>query len=173
MTRLLRNLLGAVTLAASGTYTFVYLYRWEWNRAIMSAAIFVAAEVALVGSLLVQRLKRVSDRLDALDGDARRAAGTGVRLARIREAAPPPRRSFAWLADPGRMNVFVPVLMGAGVLLSGVAWVVERVARATVTPVAERGLAAQLDGLALPAEGFVAAEPSPLEVLRGPVGRRP
>src|SRR5690606_41246707 len=92
MTRLLRNLLGAVTLAASGTYTFVYLYRWEWNRAIMSAAIFVAAEVALVGSLLVQRLKRVSDRLDALDGDARRAAGTGVRLARIREARSEERR---------------------------------------------------------------------------------
>ncbi|HLT69713.1 MAG TPA: hypothetical protein VKZ72_06080 [Acidimicrobiales bacterium] len=172
MTRLLRNLLGAVTLAASGTYTFVYLYRWEWNRAIMSAAIFVAAEVAVVGWLLAQRLKHVSDRLDALDGDPRRASGPGVRLARIRESAPPPRRNFAWLADPGRMNVFVPVLMGAGVLLSGVAWIVERVARSTVTPVAERGLAAQLDGLALPPEGFVAAAPGPLEVLRGPVGRR-
>src|SRR5690606_4807780 len=143
MTRLLRNLLGAVTLAASGTYTFVYLYRWAWNRAIMSAAIFVAAEVAVVGWLLAQRLEHVSDGLDALAGDPRRAPGPGVRLARIRESAPPRRRSFAWLADPGRMNVFVPVLMGAGVLLSGVAWIVERVARSTVTPVAERGLAAQ------------------------------
>ena len=70
------------------------------------------------------------------------------------------------------MNVFVPVLMGAGVLLSGVAWLVERIARATVTPVAERGLAAQLDGLALPTHGFAAAEREPLDLLRGPAGRR-
>jgi hypothetical protein len=71
------------------------------------------------------------------------------------------------------MNVFVPVLMGAGVLLSGIAWVVERLARATVTPVAERGLAAQLDGLALPAHGFATAERAPLDLLRGPVASRP
>ena len=67
------------------------------------------------------------------------------------------------------MNVFVPVLMGAGVLMSGIAWLVERVARATVRPAAERGLAAQLDGLALPANGFVAVERQPLDLLRGPV----
>ena len=29
-------------MAASGSYVFVYLYRWEWNRALISAAIFVA-----------------------------------------------------------------------------------------------------------------------------------
>ena len=93
-----------------------------------------------------------------------------MRLERIRTAAPPPRKTFAWLAKPEQMNVFVPVLMGAGVLLSGIAWLVERLARATVTPVAERGLAAQLDGLALPAHGFATAEREPLDLLRGPAG---
>ena len=63
--RILRVLLGGLTLAASGTYTFVYLYRWEWNRALMSAAIFIAAEVAVMGSLLSQRLKVIDRRLDA------------------------------------------------------------------------------------------------------------
>ena len=117
-----------------------------------------------MGSLLAQRLKVIDDRLDAPAHPAP--------LDRIRDAAPPPRARFAWLARPEHMNVFVPVLMGAGVLLSGVAWLVERVARATVRPVAERGLSAQLDGLALPPHGFVMAEPDPLDLLRGPV-RRP
>lgn len=168
--RLIRTLLGGATLAASGTYTFVYLYRWEWNRALMSAAIFIAAEVAVMGSLLAQRLRVISDRLDAQQTSEATPART-VRLERIHATAPPPRVGFAWLSRPGQMNVFVPVLMGAGVLLSGVAWIVERVARMSVTPVAERGLAAQLDGLALPANGFVTSERAPLDLLRGPVGR--
>jgi hypothetical protein len=169
-TRALRTLLGGVTLAASGAYTFIYLYRWEWNRALMSAAIFVAAEVAVMGSLLAQRLKVVTERLDKMESPT---PAQTVRLERIRSTAPPPRPTFAWLARPEQMNVFVPVLMGAGVLLSGIAWVVERLARATVTPVAERGLAAQLDGLALPAHGFATAERAPLDLLRGPVASRP
>jgi hypothetical protein len=168
--RIIRTLLGGATLAASGTYTFVYLYRWEWNRALMSAAIFIAAEVAMMGSLLAQRLKVIGQRLDAHEAPA---PPQTVRLERIRSSAPPAWTNFAWLSRPEQMNVFVPVLMGAGVLLSGIAWVVERVARATVTPVAERGLAAQLDGLALPAQGFATAERAPLDLLRGPVGRLP
>ncbi len=171
--RLIRSLLGGATLAASGTYTFVYLYRWEWNRALMSAAIFVAAEVAVMGSLLAQRLKVISDRLDAHDSPASAPAPAHtVRLERIQSSAPPARANFAWLSRPEQMNVFVPVLMGAGVLMSGIAWIVERIARATVTPVAERGLAAQLDGLALPAHGFATAERAPIDLLRGPIGRR-
>jgi hypothetical protein len=163
--RFIRSVLGGVTLAASGAYTFVYLYRWEWNRALMSAAIFVAAEVAVMGSVLAERLKSISKRLDARDDDARQRAD------RIRETAPPARVSFDWLARPQHMNVFVPVLMGAGVLMSGLAWIVERVARATVRPVAEQGLAAQLDGLALPATGFLAGHEEPVDLLRGPIRR--
>ena len=161
--RFIRSVLGGVTLAASGAYTFVYLYRWEWNRALMSAAIFVAAEVAVMGSVLAERLRAITRRLDARDDDARRQ-----RVERIRETAPPARVGFDWLARPQQMNVFVPVLMGAGVLMSGLAWVVERVARATVRPVAERRLAAQLDGLAMPAAGLLAGHEEPVDLLRGP-----
>jgi hypothetical protein len=44
----------------------------------------------------------------------------------------PPRDQFAWLrASQSRTSVFIPVLLGAGVILSGLAWMVERIARAT------------------------------------------
>ena len=62
-----------------------------------------------------------------------------------------PRVGFAWLAKPDGMNVFIPVLLGAGALLSAVAWAVERLARATAGRAAERGLAGQLAALDLPA----------------------
>jgi hypothetical protein len=170
--RLLRTVLGGLTLAASGAYTFIYLYRWEWNRALMSAAIFIAAEVAVMGSLLSQRLKVISHRLDdQAAAPSRRAPAAVLRRERIHAAQPPARVGFAWLSRPEQMNVFVPVLMGAGVLMSGLAWLVERLARTTMSPMAERGLAARLDGLDLPAHGFVAAEHQPLDLLRGPVGR--
>jgi len=170
--RVLRTVLGGLTLAASGAYTFIYLYRWEWNRALMSAAIFIAAEVAVMGSLLSQRLKVISHRLDDQAAAPSRPAPAAVlRRERIHAAQPPARVGFAWLSRPEHMNVFVPVLMGAGVLMSGLAWLVERVARTTMSPMAERGLATRLDGLDLPADGFVTAEHQPLDLLRGPVGR--
>lgn len=182
--RLVRVVLGGVTLAASGAYTFIYLYRWEWNRAMISAAIFIAAEIAVIGSLLAHRIKVVSDCLDIVAdgprGSSLRAPTPPVavtvaarRRERIHESAPPPRAHFAWLARPERMNVFVPVLLGAGVVLSGLAWVVERLARRTVSPIAERGLTARLDGLSLPADGFVTQAHSPVDVLRGPLVDRP
>jgi uncharacterized protein YndB with AHSA1/START domain len=172
MTKLVRTLVAGATLAASGGYTFVYLYRWEWNRALMSAAIFIAAEVAVMGWLLAERLRVVNRKLDAqieaTRGDVHLRQARHRRTERIHETAPPARVSFEWLARPGQMNVFVPVLMGAGVLMSGLAWVVERIARRTVSPVAERGLAAQLDDLALPPGGFVVAAEAPTDLLRGP-----
>jgi hypothetical protein len=45
-----------LTLAASGAYIGIYLNRWEWNRALFVTMVFVAAEIALIGWLMVQRL---------------------------------------------------------------------------------------------------------------------
>ena len=42
-------------MVAAGWYVFVYLYRWEWNRALVSGIIFLAAEVALLGALVLER----------------------------------------------------------------------------------------------------------------------
>jgi hypothetical protein len=160
-----------VTLAAAGWYVFIYLARWEWNRALMAGVLFVAAELGLLGLLLLDRLARLERRLDERDRarparvappatvapplePAAPAAPDARVLTRVHDAAPPPRRPFAWLDPTDRMSVFVPVLLGAGVLLSGAAWLVERVARLTGGAALERRLAARLDVLALPPGGL-------------------
>jgi hypothetical protein len=175
-------LAGLVTLGASGWYVAVYLARWEWNRALMAGVIFLAAELGLLGVLLLDRMARLERRLDEhLPAERGRAAGphatgtnttrrhaTGSRrrepdprvLARVREAAPS-RRPFAWLDPADRLSVFVPVLLGAGVLLSGVAWVVERLARVTAGGTLDRDLATRLDVLALPPGGLLGGDEPP------------
>jgi hypothetical protein len=161
--RRLGLVIAGVTLAASGTYVFVYLYRWEWNRALISSALFIAAEVALVGMVLARRMKSIERQVDDLArADRRRIAGL------LHESAPPPRVTFDWLTRPERLGVFVPVLLGAGLILSALAWVVERLARLTAGPVAEHHLAARLDDLRLPPGGFLDAGHDRLDLLRGP-----
>jgi hypothetical protein len=157
------RLLTAVVLVVSGGYLLVYLYRWEWNRAIVSGIFFVAAEVALGFSVLLRRLRSIEQRLDPEPVPARSLASE--RLAATPVDRPDP---FAWL-DPGagRMGVFVPVLLGAGVILSAVAYLVERVAQVTAGPGVDRRLAQQLDLLAPPDGGLTGAgPPTPPEVTR-------
>ncbi len=157
--------LGLVVLCSSGFYVFVYLYRWEWNRALFAAALFIATEVALIGAVVVQRLAAMASLLDQL----RHRPVDPLVLARLQETTPPRRDHFAWMA-PRRddLGVFVPVLMGAGVVLSAVAWAVERLAGATARPALERGLAARLSVLSLPEGGLVGEGDHPLALLAGP-----
>lgn len=136
--------LAGATLAGSGTYVFVYLYRWEWNRAIIAGVFFLAAEMAVTTALVMARIR-------ALEAAQRPTAAPPEVLARLRESAPPPRDHFAWLRPQSdRLGVFVPILMGAGFVLSGLAWIVERLARSTATPRLERRLALGLAAMALP-----------------------
>jgi hypothetical protein len=144
-----------VVLVAAGWYVFVYLYRWEWNRALVSGIIFLAAEVALLGALVLDRLGKLGRRLDRLDHPP-----NGERVLRqLREHPPEPAKPFAWM-ERQEMNVFVPVLLGAGVLLSALAWVVDRIARLTAVPSMERGLARQLSTLQRPPGGLLGEEPT-------------
>ena len=139
-----------------GTYTIVYLVRWEWNRAIIAGLFFIAVEVVFVAMVVVDRLRALEGRIDALT--ARPSAEPSV-LEAISESAPPPRDQFGWLRDQvGGTNVFLPVLLGAGVLASSLAWVVEHLARATLSPVRERRLAESLDVLRPPAGGFLTTD---------------
>jgi hypothetical protein len=116
----LLRLVGWVVLLASGTYLLVYLYRWEWNRALISGLFFVAAEVALASAAILRRLAALERRLDeAARSDAPPSSQEGG------DGGP-----FAWLGGD-RLSVFVPVLLGVGVILSAVAYVVERTASAT------------------------------------------
>jgi len=167
-TRKMATLIAAATMAATGSYVFIYLARWEWNRALVSAAIFLAAELGLVALMLITRLQRVEAALTAPAG----SSGSDPRVRRhLHEAGRAETEvSFDWLVQPHQTGVFVPVLMGAGVVLSAIAWVVERIAKATVGPVAERGLSRRLRPLELPPHGLLhRAAADPLALLRGPV----
>ncbi|MBL1066388.1 hypothetical protein JK356_06810 [Streptomyces sp. 7-21] len=141
-------LIGTVAALGAAGYVVVYLYRWQWQRAILCGVLLLVVEVLLLGLALFDRIARLErallrDRDRGRDrgadaGPPGTAAGTG-------EAGGAPR--FAWLEqamDRERHTfVFVPVLMAAGVALSGVAWAVERVARAAMgaRPAAGRRLA--------------------------------
>ena len=170
ITRRIGTALAAVTLAGSGVYLFVYLYRWEWNRALMAGVFLLAAQTALSTTAVLNRLRALEGSQVA--GAAEPAPQT---LARVREAAPPARDHFAWMQPSAdRLGVFVPILMGAGFVMSGLAWLVERVARRTAGPVLEQGLAVRLSAFALPNQGLVPA-PVPrtdhrVALLLGPGG---
>ena len=156
---------GTVVLVASGIYFFVYLWRWEWNRAVVAGILFLAAEVGLSAATIL-------DRLRGLSFAASRGTSDPQVLARLHETAPPPRNYFAWLSPrEGHTSVFVPVLLGMGVVASALAAIVERLARATAKPVMERDLAARLGPVSWPTTGLVRPHVDPTAVLSRPVRR--
>ena len=162
--RLGRLLSGAV-LVASGSYVFIYLVRWEWNRALIAGLFFLAAELVLIADVLLARVGGLGRQME----QERTREQTTALAARLRANRPDSPGPFAWLApDRDRLDVFLPVLIGAGVVLSAVAYLVEQVSRVTAVPVAEHELARGLSTMALPIEGL-----SPLgrlpEVPPGPV----
>jgi hypothetical protein len=156
---------GAVVLVASGIYFFVYLWRWEWNRAVVAGILFLAAEVGLSAAVVLDRLRNLSFIASGGTPDPQV-------LARLKETAPPARNFFAWLSPrQGHAGVFVPVLLGMGVVASALAAVIERLARSTAKPVMERGLAARLGPLSWPATGLAEPHADPTAILSRPVRR--
>jgi hypothetical protein len=138
-----------VVLVASGAYLFIYLYRWEWNRALMAGVFFVAAEVALIGGAVMNRLRAIERRVDAAPSDGHGSA----RGAPARDRGP-----FAWLDEvSGGFGVFIPILLGAGVILSLVAWVVERLARYVTAPLSDAGHVTALRTLDVPTKPLAPA----------------
>jgi hypothetical protein len=139
-------LAGIGTLLAGGFYMVVSLNRWEWNRALFFGLIVLIAEVALATGLVLRRLSRLEyrTRVDP--------AVTGV----LRETRPPTPDRFAWLRDSTKeLNVFITFLIGGGVILSGIAWVVDRIASNTSSPAGEQKLARQLHGISYPSGGLL------------------
>jgi hypothetical protein len=70
------------------------------------------------------------------------------------DASPTPDR-FAWLTRPEQANVFITFIVGGGVILSGVAWVVDRVAARTSTPAGEERLTRALAPISYPPGGLL------------------
>ena len=160
--RTLSWIAGVLALVGAGAYVFIYLYRWEWNRAIMAGVLFLAAEIGVIAALILSRLKAIEDRMKE---QPPRDTYTEA-LKDIQDAAPEPRRHFAWMSDTDKLGVFVPVLMGAGVVISGIAWGVEKIASSTARPILERRLLARLAPISLPAGGLtgtsaIGAPPAP------------
>ncbi|WP_435130912.1 hypothetical protein [Actinacidiphila sp. bgisy144] len=158
-------LFGGLSTLAAAVYLVVYLYRWEWQRAVLCGVLLLAVEGFLVLAILLGRMGRLERRLN--DSDAR-AEEIRRRLEHAREQSA--THPFRWLgdgrgdgADPGegasRTFVFVPILMVTGAALSGVAWVIQRIAAATARPGAERRLAGRLAPLAAPPGGVHGAVP--------------
>ncbi|MHA4814709.1 hypothetical protein ACXZ65_10185 [Streptomyces aculeolatus] len=157
---------GGLSGAAAGGYFVVYLYRWEWQRALISGVLLLAVEVLLVGIVLHARVSRLRREV-AESRDRTEEILRGLERTR----SEPPR--FRWLEGrrpdgTHRTYVFVPVLMAAGAVMSAAAWAVQKVAAATGRP-ADRRTAARLAGLAAPPGGVGGAEP--LEAR--PAVRRP
>ena len=148
--RRLAYIMLTLVIAASGAYLFIYLYRWEWNRAVIAGIFLIAAGIALAAALLLEKMRRIEEKIDSIGRIQHEET-----LQAIRDTAPEPKERFKWLSG-GDLNVFVPVLMGAGVVFSGIAWLVERLARATARPAMEEGLAFKLAPIALPQGGFLA-----------------
>lgn len=152
--RVVAWLAGIGTFLAATMYMVVSLNRWEWNRALFFGLIMLIAEVGLATGLVLRRITRLEYRIRGTADD-----GLGeVRqvLAETRNDSAPDR--FAWLAEqrPGRdLNVFITFLVGGGVLISGIAWVVDRVASKTSSPIAEQRLAHDLRAISYPPGGLL------------------
>ena len=141
-------LAGIGTLVAGAVYMIVSLNRWEWNRALFFGLIVLIAEVGLATALILRKLGQLD----------RRPGADPATLATLRSTRPPSPDRFEWLKESARgerLNVFITFLVAGGVLLSGVAWVVDQLGSRTSTPIGEERLAEKLGLISYPDGGLV------------------
>ena len=137
-------LAGLATLSFGAFYMILSLNRWEWNRALFFGLIVVIAEIGLATALILRRLGQLKPRAE-IDPAV---------LEALRQTRPARPNRFEWL-EPNRTNVFITFLVGGGVILSGIAWLVDRVAANTTTPAGEEKLARQLGPISYPRGGLL------------------
>ena len=156
--RLLSWAVGVLTLLGTGGYLFVYIYRWEWHRALLVGLLFLATLVALGTALVLRRLNAVDRRVTGLAGSP---APSSAQVLRRLQEAPDQGRPFPWLTadELSRTSVFIPVLLGGGLVVSAVAWGVERLAGRSARAGVEAELAGELRLLAFPTSPLVPTEP--------------
>jgi hypothetical protein len=137
---------GVATLLMGAIYMVVSLNRWEWTRALFFGLIVLIAEIGLATGLVLRRIAHL---------DVKRAADREV-LDALRETRPRPPDRFAWMKESvGRTNVFITFIVGGGVILSGIAWLVDRVASNTTTPIGEERIARALGSISYPSGGLL------------------
>ena len=138
--RTIARWIAGLTVLGAGVTMLRELAEWEWHRALVAGTFTLIAEVALATSLILDRLAKMPSASAATPSTAEREDRFAARLGGSREH----RDHFAWMRDPSRVGVFVPLLMGAGVLMSGLAWLVERVSSRSSGRIADRRLARRI-----------------------------
>lgn len=136
------------TFVASAVYSIVSLNRWEWSRALYFGLVVIIAEVALGTALVLRKLARLQEG----DTSEREEVRTVLRAQRT------PHNRFAWLEPKevlSRSNVFITMLVSGGIVLSALAWVLDRVAASTTTSLEEGRLAGDLTRIAYPDNGLL------------------
>lgn len=138
---------GVTTALTAAAYMVVSLNRWEWDRALFFGLILLMAEVGLATGLVLRKLDRIERAGGPVDPEVRRI---------VEGARPQAPDRFAWLRESSqRTNVFITFLVGGGVLLSALAWLVDHVAARTATPTREARLARLLEPISYPAAGLL------------------
>jgi hypothetical protein len=141
-------LAGVGPLVAATVHMVVSLNRWQWNGALLLGLVGLIPGVGLATGFVLPRLAG-----QERSGEARPDPAV---LAALRSTRPPARDRFVWLRDmTSQMNVFVTFLVGGGIVISGAAWLVDRAASLTATPVRERRLARDFGAIAYPPDGLV------------------
>jgi hypothetical protein len=141
-------LAGVGTLLAGVFYLVISLNRWEWNRALFFGLIVLIAEVGLATGLVLRRLARMEHNLKTPPADPA--------VVQILSETRPGRDRFAWMRETtNQTNVFITFIVGGGIILSGVAWLVDRVASKTSSPAGEERLARQLSPISYPSGGLL------------------
>lgn len=125
----LARLVLLVALAGSGFFVGVSMYRWEWQRATFGAIVFVGTLAVVLVLVLLRRLDQLERRLDQTTLRSQSTLGREVVLPTAPETVTTrPSKDFAWLAPADSTFVFVPLLLGFGVVVSLLAMVLERIA---------------------------------------------
>lgn len=136
------------TFLAAGVYSVISLNRWEWSRALYFGLVVLVAEVGLATGLVLRKLDRQAEE-DAVERDEVRDILRTSRVSHDR---------FRWLAPDqvvSRSNVFITMVVGGGILLSGLAWLLDKVAANTTTSLQEGRLAGDLTRIAYPSDGLL------------------
>ena len=116
--RFVTRVLAFVALAGSATYVIVYLWRWEWNRALITGVLFLATLIVVATWAILSSLHRLGERLDRIEDQGRSTSQVANTLRRA--SAGHATRHFDWLREPpDRLGVFVPILLGAGAVSIG------------------------------------------------------
>lgn len=140
--------LAGATFAGAAAYSVLSLSRWEWSRALYFGLVVLVAEVALGTGLILRKLGAAGHSSDAQNDDVRAV----LRSART------PKSRFSWLAPEelvSRTGVFITMLVGGGIVLSGLAWLLDKVAAHTTTTLQERQLVGDLEAIAYPSGGLL------------------